>query len=79
MSGFIEGDSRNQSTLLPDCLDDYITEENPVRVVDVFLDSLNLNAVIAHEVTNDVVDRSQLANIAMKSKQVLHFLCSLIK
>ncbi len=43
MGGFIEGDSRNQSTLLPDCLDDYITEENPVRVVDVFLDSLNLN------------------------------------
>ena len=43
MNGFIEGDSRNQSTLLPDCLDDYITEENPIRVIDVFLDSLNLN------------------------------------
>jgi hypothetical protein len=43
MSGFIEGDSRDQSTLLPDCLDDYITEENPIRVIDVFLDSLNLN------------------------------------
>lgn len=43
MSGFIEGDSRNQSTLLPDCLNDYITEENPVRVIDVFLDSLNLH------------------------------------
>jgi len=42
MSGFIEGDSRDQSTLLPDCLDDYITEENPIRVIDVFLDSLNL-------------------------------------
>lgn len=43
MSGFIEGDLRKQSTLLPDCLDDYIAEENPVRVIDVFLDSLNLN------------------------------------
>jgi len=43
MSRFIEGEDRNQSTLLPESLDDYITEENPVRVIDVFLDSLELN------------------------------------
>jgi len=45
MSSFIEGENRNQSTLLPERLDDYITEENPVRVIDVFLDSLNLNTL----------------------------------
>jgi transposase len=39
---FIEGDSRTQTTLLPECLDDYISEANPVRVVDVFVDELNL-------------------------------------
>jgi transposase len=42
MSGFIEGEARTQSTLFPEALDDYIAEENPVRVVDVFIDSLGL-------------------------------------
>ena len=43
MKRFIEGVNRNQSTLLPEHLDDYITEENTVGVIDVFLlDSLNL-------------------------------------
>lgn len=42
MSRFIEGENREQSTLFPDCLDDYITEENSVRVIDVFVDGLNL-------------------------------------
>ena len=39
---FIEGESRTQTTLLPECLDDYISDANPVRVVDVFVDELNL-------------------------------------
>ena len=43
MSGFIKGEARTQSTLFPEALDDYITEENPVRVVDVFVDSLDLS------------------------------------
>ena len=42
MSGFIKGEARTQSTLFPEALDDYVTEENPVRVVDVFVDSLDL-------------------------------------
>jgi transposase len=42
MKRFIEGESRTQSTLLPECLDDYIADTNPVRVVDVFVDELNL-------------------------------------
>jgi transposase len=42
---FIEGEDRHQVTLLPECLDDYIGEDNPVRVVDVFVDSLNLAAL----------------------------------
>jgi transposase len=39
---FIEGESRTQCTLLPECLDDYIADTNPVRVVDVFVDELDL-------------------------------------
>lgn len=42
MSRFIEGESRAQATLFPEALDEYIAGENPVRVVDVFVDELNL-------------------------------------
>lgn len=42
MSGFIEGENRGQLTLFPECIDDYISETNPVRVIDVFVDELDL-------------------------------------
>jgi transposase len=45
MKRFIEGETRTQVTLLPECLDDYVTEENSVRVVDVFVDELDLVAL----------------------------------
>jgi transposase len=45
MKRFIEGEARTQVTLLPECLDDYVAEENPVRVVDVFVDELDLGAL----------------------------------
>ena len=40
MKRFIEGQDRAQITLLPECGDDYIAEENPVRVVEAFVDQL---------------------------------------
>ena len=43
MKRFIEGEDRSQVTLLPECLDDYIDEDNPVRVVDAFVDELDLS------------------------------------
>jgi transposase len=45
MKRFIEGEDRRQPTLLPDSLEDYATEDNPVRVVDVFIDELDLEAL----------------------------------
>jgi transposase len=42
MKRFVEGTDRGQSTLLPECLDDWIDENNSVRVIDVFVDALNL-------------------------------------
>lgn len=42
MKRFIQGEDRTQATLLPEALDDYITENNPVRVVDVYVDNLDL-------------------------------------
>ena len=42
MKRFIEGENRGQGTLLPELLDDYVAEDNPVRVVDVFVEELDL-------------------------------------
>ena len=42
MKRFIEGEDRSQITLFPDRLEDYVAEDNPVRVVDAFVDQLDL-------------------------------------
>src|SRR5467141_4168172 len=42
MKRFVAGADRGQSTLLPECLDDWIDESNPVRVIDAFVDALDL-------------------------------------
>jgi transposase len=42
MKRFVQGDNRTQSFLLPESLDDYVSDTNPVRVVDVFVDELDL-------------------------------------
>ena len=42
MKGFVAGADRGQSSLLPECLEDLIDESNPVRVIDVFVDGLDL-------------------------------------
>ena len=42
MKRFVVGADRGQSTLLPECLDDWIDESNAVRVIDAFADALNL-------------------------------------
>jgi transposase len=42
MRRFVEGADRGQSTLLPECLDDWVDENNPVRVIDAFVDALDL-------------------------------------
>lgn len=42
MKRFIEGEGRHQVTLLPECLDDFVGADNPVRVVDAFVGELDL-------------------------------------
>ena len=42
MKRFVQGQGRTQGTLLPECLDDYVAEDNAVRVIDVFVDELDL-------------------------------------
>jgi len=43
MKRFVEGEDRTQVTLLPERLDDYVAADNPVRVIDVFVDELDLH------------------------------------
>ncbi|CAN1724227.1 protein of unknown function [Hyphomicrobium sp. 1Nfss2.1] len=45
MGRFIEGADRTQSTLFPEAIDDYVGEDNSVRVVDAFVDALDLAAL----------------------------------
>jgi transposase len=55
MKRFVEGTDRGQGTLFPECLEDWIDENNPVRVIDVFVDELDLAELgfdgVAPEVT----------------------------
>jgi len=45
MKRFIQGEHRTQNTLFPETLDDYVTECNPVRVVEVFVEGLDLGVL----------------------------------
>ena len=45
MTQFIEGMDRQQAMLLPECLDDYVDENSPVRAIDAFVDMLDLAAL----------------------------------
>ena len=41
MKRFVDGEDRTQGVLLPEFLDDYVAEDNPVRAIDVFVDELD--------------------------------------
>jgi transposase len=45
MRRFVEGIDRGQTTLFPECLEDWIDADNPVRVIDAFVDKLNLSGL----------------------------------
>ena len=57
MKRFVEGEDRRQATLLPDTLEDYVPEDNPVRVIDVFIDELDLGALGFAGVVPEVTGR----------------------
>jgi transposase len=57
MKRFVEGTDRWQATLFPECLADWIDENNPVQVIDVFVDELDLAALGFDGVTPEVTGR----------------------
>jgi hypothetical protein len=65
MHRFIDGEDRMQPALLPHCLEDYVDEENPVRVIEVFIDELDL-AVLGFS------GMAKLADDFLPKPRVLH-------
>src|SRR5271166_4718747 len=57
MKRFVEGQDRRQLILLPDCLDDCVGEDNPVRIVDAFIDELDLAVLGFDGVVPEVTGR----------------------
>ena len=55
---FFEGMDRGQSTLLPECLEDWVGEENLVRVIDVCVDELDLGGLGFYGVDPKVTGRA---------------------
>ncbi len=57
MKRFIEGSDRSQISLFPECLEDYVAEDNPVRVVDAFVDQFDLSGLGFKRVDPSVTGR----------------------
>jgi transposase len=57
MKRFIEGTDRGQSTLFPECLEDWVDENNPVRVIEVFVDALDLAELGFEGITPEATGR----------------------
>src|SRR6478752_5105273 len=57
MKRFVEGEDRRQGVLLPEFLDDYVAEDNPVRAIDVFVDKLDLRGLGFSGVVPEVTGR----------------------
>jgi transposase len=67
MRRFVEGTDRGQSTLFPECLEDWIDENNPVQVIDVFVDELDLAELGFSRVEPEVTGRpSYHASVLLK-------------
>src|SRR6266542_2535545 len=66
MPGFFHGADRQQTTLLPECLDDWVDESNSIRAVDVFVDALELR-----ELGFDGVDPAATGRPAYHPSQML--------
>jgi hypothetical protein len=70
MRRFVEGTDRGQSTLIPESLEDWIGEDNPVRVIDVFVDELDLSQLGFSGVDPEVTRPAFVSSVG--SAEALH-------
>jgi transposase len=61
MGRFVEAADRHQASFLPACLEDYVDPDNPVRVIDAFVDELDLGALAF-----SAPSRPRLVDLAMR-------------
>ena len=77
MKRFVEGEDRLQGVLLPEFLDDYVAEDNLVRVIDVFVDELDLRALgfegVVPEATGRPADHPVLRAVAKSANGAAPF------
>ena len=74
MKRFIEAHDRRQSTLFPERLEDYVGEDNPVRVIGVFVDELDLGELGFNRVVPEVTGRPGYHPAAMLKIYVYGYL-----
>lgn len=68
MKRFIQGEHRGQGTLLPESLDDYVSDTNPVRVVDVFVVAKTAEQILLRR--SDQIRSSVKARVAKLSAMI---------
>ena len=69
MKRFVEGEDRRQVVLLPHCLDDYVTENNPVRVIEAFIDELDLATLGFDGVVPETTGRPVMGSCYSKARE----------
>ena len=74
MKRFIEGQDRSQSTVFPERLEDWVSEDNPVRVIDVFVDELDLGGLGFRRVVLEVTGRPGYHPAALPKTYVYGYL-----
>jgi hypothetical protein len=67
MRRFVEGIDRGQATLFPECLEDWIDADNPVRVIDAFVEKLDLSGLGFDGVAPEATGRAQCLPTAMQA------------
>ena len=67
MRRFVEGIDRGQATLFPECLEDWIDEDNPVRVIDAFVDKLDLSRLGFDGVVAEATGRRHIIPLAAEA------------
>src|SRR5208283_1318130 len=81
MKRFVEGTDRGQATLFPECLENWIGENNPVRVIDVFVEELDLAGLgfdgVAPEATGRLVpDHKTIADFRKDNGIAIRKVCA---
>ena len=69
MKRFVQGQERSQGTLFPACLDEYVSDDNPVRVIDVFVEERDLRALQFERVIPQGTGRGPAQDLHLRLSQ----------